>query len=157
MEDLKCILVGSVGRQKNALVIACTTNAFPGEHVHTVFDDYSAIVMPEGLAPVNLHMWNTSNQEDYAKLSRLSYQNTDVFMLCFSLVDPKSLEKIETFWLPEIMIYCSGAPYILVGLESDLRDNFDEIDHEPTPKGYSPISSKQGQLVADKNIRQCIY
>lgn len=35
----------------------------------------------------------------------------------FSLIDPVSLENIETQWIPEIRIHCQDAKYVLVGLD----------------------------------------
>ena len=52
----------------------------------------------------------------------LSYPQTDVFLMCFSLVSRASMENVESRWYPELSHYCPTTPVILVGTKADLRD-----------------------------------
>lgn len=52
--------------------------------------------------PVYLRLWDITGQEDYDRLCPLFYPQTDVFLICFSLVSPVSFENIPTKWYPEV-------------------------------------------------------
>ena len=45
---------------------------------------------------ISLGLWDTAGQEDYDRLRPLSYPQTDVFLVCFSLVSPPSYENVRT-------------------------------------------------------------
>lgn len=45
---------------------------------------------------ISLGLWDTAGQEDYDRLRPLSYPQTDVFLICFSLVSPPSYENVRT-------------------------------------------------------------
>jgi len=48
-----------------------------------------------GGEPYTLGLFDTAGQEDYDRLRPLSYPQTDVFLVCFSVVSPSSFENVK--------------------------------------------------------------
>lgn len=46
--------------------------------------------------PISLGLWDTAGQEDYDRLRPLSYPQTDVFLICFSIVNPPSFDNVKS-------------------------------------------------------------
>ena len=93
---------------------------------------------------ISLGLWDTAGQEDYDRLRPLSYPQTDVFLICFSLVSPPSFENVRTKvcgpqvsggylilttrydrfkWYPEISHHAPSTSIVLVGTKLDLRED----------------------------------
>jgi Ras-related C3 botulinum toxin substrate 1 len=104
MKYIKAVVVGDGAVGKTSLLLSYTTNAFPGDHIPTVFDHYSTNLMVED-QQINLQLWDTAGQEEYKKFRSCSYPQTDIFILCFSLVSQISLQNIQNMWIPELSQY----------------------------------------------------
>jgi len=161
MQAIKCVVIGSPQVGKTCLLISYTTNAFPGEYVPRVFDNYSANVMVDG-KPINLGLWDTAGAEDYDALRPLCFPQTDVFLVCFSVVSPASFEAVRSTWCgppltlrrgyrppgwQSIKNFCPGTPFILVGTKIDVREDPETINRLSIKK-LSPITFEMGNALA---------
>ena len=53
----------------------------------------------------------------------MSYPNTDVFLICFSLNTTTSFENVKNKWYTEIQHHAPGVPFIIVGTKLDMRND----------------------------------
>ena len=84
MHVVKCVVVGYCGVGKTSLLERYTNDIFDPNFRPACYDYYTSNVIIDGFS-VNLAMWDTIGQDDYDRLRPLSYHQTDVFLICFSL------------------------------------------------------------------------
>lgn len=94
-------------------------------------------------------MFNVSpiGQEDYDRLRPLSYPQTDVFLVCFSVTSPASFENVKEKWFPEVFHHCPGVPCLIVGTQIDLRED-DSVRAKLQRQKQQPITEDQGRQLA---------
>ena len=117
------------------------------------FDNYTANVFVDG-RPISLGLWDTAGQDDYDRLRPLSYPDTDVFLICFSLVSPNSFANVADKWYPEISHHAPGVPKILVGTKLDLRENPAETERL-RERRQCPVTLQQGEAMRKKVSAVC--
>ncbi|XP_046347638.2 cdc42 homolog [Haliotis rufescens] len=154
MQTLKCVVIGDGAVGKTCMLYSYTTNTFPQDYVPTVFDNYAVTVIIGG-EPYTLGLFDTAGQEDYDRLRPLSYTNTDVFLLCFSVVSPSSYTNIKEKWIPDIMHHSRETPFLIVGTKTDLRGDLETINKLAKRK-ERPVTFEQGRQLA-KNVKAAKY
>lgn len=85
-------------------------------------------------------------QEEFDRLRSLSYHDTHVIIVCFSIDNRDSLENIPNKWIEELQEGCPQAKTILVALKCDLRD--DEIALKKIkPILYEEVNVKNRKII----------
>lgn len=132
-------------------------------YIPTVFENYVTQVNFDG-KEIELALWDTAGQEEYDRLRPLSYPESDVILIVFSIDFPTSLanvqDKVNTVsssscekfdlrlqWHPEVAHFCEGTPLILVGTKTDLRTD-EQTRRMLGAQGQAPITPEQGANVA---------
>ncbi|KAL3318417.1 GTP-binding protein Rho1 [Cichlidogyrus casuarinus] len=144
----KLVIVGDGACGKTCLLIVFSKDQFPEVYVPTVFENYVADIEVDN-KQVELALWDTAGQEDYDRLRPLSYPDTDVILMCFSIDSPDSLENIPEKWNPEVKHFCSNVPIILVGNKKDLRNDPETIKDLAKMK-QEPVKPEDGKSMADR-------
>jgi len=101
----------------------------------------------DGLAAVgkliDISLLKTAGDDGYDPLRPLSYPQADVFLICFSLVNPASFENVRAKWYPEVSHHCPNTPIILVGTKLDDSKTLEKLDRK-----LAPITYPQGLAMA---------
>lgn len=145
---IKLVIVGDGTVGKTSMLISYTTNTFPEEYLPTVFDNYTSTVVVDSIT-VSLGLWDTAGQEDYDRLRPLSYPQTNVFLVCYSVISPSTYTNITNKWIPEIKHHCPDTPIVLCGTKIDLRDDPNSIQ-QLQKQNLAPIRREQGMKLAKK-------
>ena len=142
-QKVKVVVVGDGAVGKTCLLWAYSRQEIPPDYVPNVFDQYVLKLQVNNQA-VNLHIWDTSGQE-LEKIRVLPY--TNVFLVCFSVVEPTSLANVQTKWLTELKQYVKDPVIILVGTKTDLRTDDAKLQ-ELAQSGQKPATPQDGKQKA---------
>lgn len=124
---------------------------FPTNYEPTVFDNFACVMHRNSSASYNLELFDTAGQEEWEQLRRMMYANTDVFLVCYSCMQPSSFDNVEKKWIPDVRNHDPSSLVILVSLCIDLRSNPSSSPSSPIDLPSSPIiSTRQGTELAKR-------
>ncbi|KAL7934679.1 rho3 protein [Trichoderma chlorosporum] len=151
----KLVLLGDGASGKTSLLNVFTRGYFPTVYEPTVFENYVHDIFVDNVH-IELSLWDTAGQEEFDRLRSLSYDDTDLIVLCYSVDSKDSLENVESKWVGEIADNCPGVKLVLVALKCDLRQQDEEEPEEAAADGSAPrekpptISYDEGLEVAKR-------
>eukprot|EP00063_Salmo_salar_P091608 XP_014066443.1 PREDICTED: rho-related GTP-binding protein RhoV-like [Salmo salar] len=145
---ISCMLVGDGAVGKTSMIISYISNGYPNEYRQTAFDVFTGLVRVDGI-PVQIQLMDTAGQEEFDHFRSMCYNQIDVFILCFSVVNPVSFHNITSKWIPQIRTFNSASPIILVGTQSDLRHDVSILIHLDQLR-VKPVVNSQARRLAEK-------
>ncbi|KAH8824472.1 small GTPase-binding protein [Flagelloscypha sp. PMI_526] len=144
----KLVIVGDGAVGKTSLLNRFAHGRDYDEYVPTVFESYVADLPVHG-HNVELALWDTAGSEDYDRLRPLSYPDSHVVLIAFSLASPESLDNVQEKWIDEIRHFIPFTPTILVGCKKDIRNDESALK-ELAKADRWPVSSDEGMAMAAK-------
>eukprot|EP01125_Pyxidicula_operculata_P015839 TRINITY_DN5397_c0_g1_i1.p1 TRINITY_DN5397_c0_g1~~TRINITY_DN5397_c0_g1_i1.p1 ORF type:complete len:203 (-),score=34.27 TRINITY_DN5397_c0_g1_i1:164-772(-) len=155
---VKITLVGDAKVGKSALVATYLSSNFTEVYDPTIFDTFEGSVRIAektlSFSICDVAGSPTYDKLDLKKLRSVCYLDTDVFIICFSVVDRKSFEHVKTEWYPEVTDK-GPAHILLVGLKTDLRDEI--LDSKDKKKNKDKIINNDEIEDLAKNIASLGY
>jgi len=142
----KIVVVGDGGCGKTCLLIVYAHNRFPEAYIPNVFENYVTNRQFDGKI-IEIALWDTAGQEEYDRLRPLSYPESHVILIVFSVDFPVSLANVQDKWYPEVAHFCEDTPLILVATKTDLRRD-DNTRRMLAAQGQTPVTFAQGAEVA---------
>lgn len=152
----KLVVVGDGGCGKTCLLIVYAENRFPEAYIPTVFENYVTLVQHDSKL-IEVALWDTAGQEEYDRLRPLSYPESDVILIVFSVDFPTSLANVLDKWYPEVSHFCPTTPLLLIGTKTDLRTDSTTL-RMLSAQGQVPITPEHGAAVAKDigaSYREC--
>ncbi|KAH8831569.1 putative small GTPase [Flagelloscypha sp. PMI_526] len=138
---MKCMIVGDCTSGKASISVRYWTKTFQ-HHEHYEYVPFSDGYCGSGT-------WQTQHGgEDMPRLRPLSYPQTDVFIICFSVTRPSTFHSVRTSWYPEVEHHMPGVPKLLVGTMTDLREDAATIANLAEER-MRPISYEEGIEMAN--------
>lgn len=147
----KLVIVGDGACGKTCLLIRFANNSFdPDAYVPTVFENYVKDITHANGQRVELTLWDTAGQEDYDRLRPLSYPDSDVVLISFSVDSPDSLNNVYEKWIQEVKHFCPNVPVMLVGLKMDLRADPATVRRLQQREGRGPVTADETRKAAQE-------
>ncbi|GMI94516.1 MIRO-related GTP-ase 1, embryo defective 2473 [Hibiscus trionum] len=131
---VRIVVAGDRGTGKSSLIVTAAAETFPTNVPRLL----PPTRLPEDFYPDRVPITiidTSSNPEDRGKLAE-ELKRADAVVLTYACDQPETLNRLSTFWLPELRQLEVKVPVIVVGCKLDLRDDQQQVSLEQV---MSPI------------------
>ena len=128
---IRCVFMSDAEAMlaKSHFLIALSGEPLPEDYEPTIFKNYKHDFQYNG-QNIEMHLWDTSGQEEYDRLRPMSYAKCDIAVLIFSLNNKKTLTNLDKY-VKEVKEYADNSVRILVGINLEKKDDDDDTVNDP--------------------------
>ena len=148
IDEVKIILLGNCGVGKTNIITRYVNNEFREDEIATLSSYYVTKKLVINNKKISANIWDTAGQEKYMSVTKMLIQETDILILCYSIVDEVSFKNLD-IWLNSV-IEVIGEDFTLgiLGNKSDLIEN--EKISEEEGENYANEHNALFKLVSAK-------
>ena len=148
IDEIKIILLGNCGVGKTNIITRYVNNEFREDEIATLSSYYVTKKLVINNKKISANIWDTAGQEKYMSVTKMLIQETDILILCYSIVDEVSFKNLD-IWLNSV-IEVIGEDFTLgiLGNKSDLIEN--EKISEEEGENYANEHNALFKLVSAK-------
>ena len=155
---VRVCVCGDVGVGKTSLIISAATDSYPTQEEPPPV--LPPTRLPSDILPdlVPVVVADTSAAPEWREQLEQECQKADVVVVCYKCSEKKSLERVGTYWLPELRHMQVDKPIILVGCKEDelfpatTSSTTNNNEQQTTTSSSSLSSSSSGNNGNGNNI-----
>ncbi|ELP86118.1 hypothetical protein EIN_327750 [Entamoeba invadens IP1] len=110
----RVVFVGDENSEKTRVIFSYRTKRFPPKHVPRS-EDVKLLTVESRFGITDISVTDTLTEKEHGALRKVVYSSADLFVVCFSLIDPKSFLNVVKCWLPEIQSARPEVSIVLCG------------------------------------------
>ncbi|XP_058076938.1 mitochondrial Rho GTPase 1-like [Magnolia sinica] len=161
--SVRIVVVGDRGTGKSSLIVTAAADSFP--------DTTPPVLPPTRLPPdfypdrVPITIIDTSSSPEHRSRLGQELKLADAVVLTYACDEPATLDRLSTYWLPELRRLDVKVPVIVVGCKLDLREEQQvslELVMSPIMQQFREIETciecsalKQIQVMSTRFYNQC--
>ncbi|CAF1116042.1 unnamed protein product [Adineta steineri] len=145
-ERRKLVIVGDAMCGKTCLLFTFKDDQFVSTSGITMLNKYQKNVQIDEKI-IDFTFYDITGIEHYENFRALSYPDTNIILICFSVDNPVSVTSITDRWIQEVRYFCNQCPVILVACKKDLRTD-PHVIARLKQEGEKPVTTDIGGQLA---------
>ena len=123
--EMKVVLIGESGVGKSSIIRQFVNKVFDDNIEASISTKYftKEIKIESKNKKIRYNLWDTAGQERYRSLAKIFYNNANVIVFVYNIINQKSFEELKNYWYKEVKHNSpSDTIYAVIGNKNDLYD-----------------------------------
>ena len=152
--EIKVILLGDCGVGKTNIISRYIKDEFKDTQMSTCSANYVMKNIELDGKNYQVNIWDTAGQEKYKSVTKMFIQDSQILVICYSIIDRKSFEDLDYWYQLAIEILGKDIIIGIAGNKSDLYENEEVKDSEG--QNYATEHNAIFKLISAKEDKNSI-